>query len=66
MSIRTSVLTGLILALLLAWSQQLVAAHALEGSSASEISVSTLNPDWEALLRELNATTAELCRIFLR
>jgi iron(III) transport system substrate-binding protein len=46
--------------------QQLVAAHALEGFSASTISIPTLKVDWGALLRDLEATTAELNRIFLR
>jgi iron(III) transport system substrate-binding protein len=46
--------------------QQLVAAHALEGFSASEVSTSTLKVNWDGLLRDLDATTAELCRIFLR
>ena len=46
--------------------QQLITAHALEGFSTSEISTPTLKVDWGALLRELDATTAELCRAFLR
>jgi iron(III) transport system substrate-binding protein len=46
--------------------QQLVAVHALEGFSASEVSTPTLKVDWGALLRALQGTTAELNRIFLR
>jgi iron(III) transport system substrate-binding protein len=46
--------------------QQLVAAHALEGLSASEVSAPTLNVNWDTLLLDLENTTAELCRIFLR
>ena len=46
--------------------QQLVAAHALEGFSASAVSTPTLKVDWDALLRDLEATTAELNAIFLR
>ena len=46
--------------------QQLVASHALEGLSASEVSTPTLRVNWEALLRDLEGTTAELNRIFLR
>lgn len=46
--------------------QQLVAAHALEGLSASDVSTPTLKVNWEALLRDLEGTTTELNRIFLR
>ncbi len=46
--------------------QQLVTAHALEGFSVSEVTTPTLKVSWDALLRDLDATTAELCRIFLR
>lgn len=46
--------------------QQLVAAHALEGRSPAEVSTPTLQPDWEGLLRELDAATDALRRIFLR
>ncbi len=46
--------------------QQLVAAHALEGFSASEVSTPTLKVNWDALLRDLDSTTAELNQIFLR
>jgi len=47
-------------------AQQLVAAHALEGLSASEVTTPTLKVNWDALLRDLEGTTAELNRIFLR
>ena len=46
--------------------QQLVAAHALEGFSATQVSTPTLKVNWEALLRDLVDTTTELNRIFLR
>jgi iron(III) transport system substrate-binding protein len=46
--------------------QQLVAVHALEGFSASAVTTPTLKVDWDALLRDLEATTAELNRVFLR
>jgi iron(III) transport system substrate-binding protein len=46
--------------------QQLVTARALEGFSTSEISTPTLKVNWDELLRDLDATTAELCRAFLR
>ena len=46
--------------------RQLVAAQALEGVSASEVSVPTLKVNWDALLRDLESTTATLNRIFLR
>jgi len=46
--------------------QQLVAARALEGFSASVVSTPTLKVEWDTLLRDLEATTAGLNRIFLR
>jgi iron(III) transport system substrate-binding protein len=46
--------------------RQLVAAHALEGSSASEVSTPTLQVNWDALLRDLESTAARLNAIFLR
>ena len=46
--------------------QQLVAAHALEGLSASEVAASTLKVNWDALLRDLEGTTARLNTFFLR
>ena len=45
---------------------QLVTVHALEGVSPGEVTVPTLKVDWDALLRDLEGTTAELNRIFLR
>jgi iron(III) transport system substrate-binding protein len=47
-------------------TDQLVAAHALEGLSPTELSVTTLSPNWDALLRDLASTTAILNQIFLR
>jgi ABC-type Fe3+ transport system substrate-binding protein len=46
--------------------QQLVAAHALEGFSASAVSTPTLKVEWDALLRDLDRTTARLNKFFLR
>ena len=45
---------------------QLVAANGLEGASSRAISAPTLNVDWDALLRDLESTTARLNQIFLR
>jgi iron(III) transport system substrate-binding protein len=47
-------------------AQSLVTASALEGVTAAEVSTPTLKVNWDALLRELDNTTAELNRIFLR
>ena len=47
-------------------AQQLVAAHALEGFSPMMLSGSTLKVNWEALLSELDSTTAKLNQVFLR
>jgi len=46
--------------------ERLVAAKALEGLSASQVSVPTLKPDWNILLADLETTTAKLNQIFLR
>ena len=45
---------------------RLIAAMALEGFSASEVKTATLKPDWTALLRDLDSTTARLEKLFLR
>jgi len=45
---------------------QLVSAGALEGVSTSEVTSPTLQPDWPALLRDLEAGTAQTKEIFLR
>jgi ABC-type Fe3+ transport system substrate-binding protein len=47
-------------------ARRLIAAHALEGFAADEVSVPTLKVNWDALLRELDGTTAALNQIFLR
>ena len=47
-------------------AEQLVAAKALEGVSASEVSAPTLKVNWTALLADLEGTTATLSKIFLR
>jgi iron(III) transport system substrate-binding protein len=46
--------------------RQLVVAHALEGAAATEISTPTLKVNWDALLGDLESTTAKLNAIFLR
>jgi iron(III) transport system substrate-binding protein len=46
--------------------ERLVAGKALEGLSTSEVSVPTLHVSWDALLRDLEPTTAKLNEIFLR
>ena len=46
--------------------QELIDAHALEGPSVGLVSTSTLKMNWDALLRDLKDTTAELNRILLR
>ena len=45
---------------------KLVAAHALEGGSISEVATATLKPNWPELLRDLEPATATLKEIFLR
>lgn len=45
---------------------RLVKEGALEGSSVAEVRLPTLKVDWDALLRDLDATTAKLNEIFLR
>ena len=45
---------------------QLVAAHALEGISASDVPVATLKANWDALLRDLEPATTKLNHLFLR
>ena len=47
-------------------TEKLVQAGALEGASAAEVPVTTLKPDWEVLLRDLDSTTKQLQGIFLR
>jgi iron(III) transport system substrate-binding protein len=46
--------------------ESLVNANALEGLSDSAPASSTLNVDWESLLRDLDATTEKMNQIFLR
>ncbi len=45
---------------------RLVAAHALEGISVKDVPVPTLKVNWDALLGDLEDTTAKLSQIFLR
>ena len=47
-------------------AQRLVTAHALENPSAPGLAAPALKVDWNGLLRDLEQTTAELNRIFLR
>ena len=46
--------------------RRLMAAHALEAPSPDAVSTPTLKPNWDALLRDLEPTTAQLNEIFLR
>jgi iron(III) transport system substrate-binding protein len=46
--------------------QRLVEAGALEESSSTNAAAQTLQPDWEALLRDLDTGTRELQRLFVR
>lgn len=46
--------------------RDLVAAGALEGASMRDVTGSTLQPDWAALLAELDRAVTELKSIFLR
>lgn len=46
--------------------EQLVLAGALEGASAAGVSPPTLQPDWTALLEDLDAATESLKAVFLR
>ncbi len=45
---------------------QLVAARALEGSSRADVTAPTLQPDWEALLRDLEPATEAMRKVFRR
>jgi iron(III) transport system substrate-binding protein len=47
-------------------TDRLLQAGALEGPSVTGMGPTTLKPDWEALLRELETGTAQLQEIFLR
>jgi ABC-type Fe3+ transport system substrate-binding protein len=47
-------------------AERLIQAGALEGVQPGETIGATLKPDWDALLRELDAATATLQRVFLR
>jgi iron(III) transport system substrate-binding protein len=46
--------------------QQLVAAKALEGASLAEVKTPTLQPDWDALLSDLDPATEAMKRVFRR
>jgi iron(III) transport system substrate-binding protein len=45
---------------------QLAAAEALEGVDPRDVPTPTLEPDWDALLRDLDSATTRLKEIFLR
>jgi hypothetical protein len=47
-------------------SQRLVAAQALENVEAPGATAPGLHPDWDILLRDLDADTRKLKEIFLR
>ena len=44
----------------------LVEAGALEGASVYEVTSTTLRPDWDVLLRDLDSVTEQLARVFRR
>jgi iron(III) transport system substrate-binding protein len=46
--------------------EKLIASKALEGISASEVTMTTLKVNWNVLLADLKGTTATLNQIFLR
>ena len=46
--------------------EKLIAANALEGFTVDEIGTPTLQPNWDALLRDLDSGTKILKEIFLR
>jgi len=46
--------------------QQLIKAHALEGGQDHELARTTLKPDWDVVLADLSAATAELEQVFIR
>lgn len=47
-------------------TERLVQDGALEGAWASDVWSATLQPDWEAVLRDLDSATATLQKVFLR
>lgn len=47
-------------------TERLIQAGALEGALAAEVRAATLKPDWDALLRDLEAGTRLIQEIFLR
>ncbi len=47
-------------------TERLIKAGALEGAFAADVLSRTLQPDWDALLRELDAGTRQLQILFLR
>jgi iron(III) transport system substrate-binding protein len=47
-------------------TDRLVQAGALEGARGRDVQIETLQPDWDAMIRELDAATATLQKIFLR
>ena len=47
-------------------TERLVEAGALEGIQSGDTRGATLKPDWDAMLRDLDAATATVQRIFLR
>jgi iron(III) transport system substrate-binding protein len=49
-----------------ATAQKLVLARALQGSTTADATTRGLRVDWNVLLRDLDATTEKLSRIFLR
>ena len=47
-------------------TERLIAVHALEGAWSNDVWTSTLHPDWDALVRDLNKATEQMQEIFRR
>jgi iron(III) transport system substrate-binding protein len=47
-------------------AERLIAVKALEGLATARVSTPTLKPEWNSLLRDLDAVTTKLNQIFLR
>ncbi|MEY2411118.1 MAG: iron(III) transport system substrate-binding protein [Verrucomicrobiota bacterium] len=45
---------------------ELVAVHAMEGASRADVPIPTLQPDWDAMLRDLETATDQMQRLFRR
>ena len=47
-------------------TEKLITVHALEGAWSNDVWTSTLHPDWDALVRDLDRATTQLQEIFRR